>query len=143
MKSYLQYLDTTDCSRLLLPLKTEQPRMLRSCYFPLHEGSNKKSAPSIIYCLPVSYYFRAAKARIYPQNHGIFQVIAPDKRTTTTRKSHTEVECCTDEEMCSEQRNQESLPIRVIHFYVILEKLLCLPMGKRTHSRPYGALTLQ
>lgn len=104
--------------------------------FSLDERSNKKSAPSMIYCIPVSYFFRAAKARIYPQNHSTSQVIASDKRTTTTRKSHMEVGCCTDEEIISDQGNQESVPISITHFYVILGKPLGFPMGKQMHSRP-------
>lgn len=43
--------------------------------FSLDEGSNKESAPSMIYCIPVSYFFGAAKARSYPQNHCIFQAM--------------------------------------------------------------------
>ena len=84
----------------------------------------------MIYCIPVSYFLRAAKARVYLQNHCTSQVIFSDKRITTTTKSYRELGYFTNEKISSDQRSQESVLICAAHFYVILEKPLRLPMGK-------------
>lgn len=131
LKSLLQYLDTTDCSRFWLSrwtVKTAQ-RLL----FPVDEGSNKTSAPAAIYCIPVSSFFRASKPGYTFITIVFFKWSPPDKGTSTTRKSHIEAGCYTHKE--NEFRPKKSQFLFMSH-YVILEKPLSLPMGKLIHSKP-------